>query len=164
MIRSYSEMIKFPTLQERFDYCALGQNVGDQTFGYERYMNQVFYRSYEWRKIKRTVILRDNGCEFGLPDYPIGGKIVVHHLNPLTADDILTGSDYLRDPEYLVCVSLLTHNAIHFGTAELLPQEYIPRSPDDTCPWKKGEKDVKKEIQQYVCTDARRGRKVLISI
>lgn len=163
MIRCYSEMIKFPTMKERFEYCKLSQAVGDETFGYERYMNQVFYRSYEWRKIKREVILRDNGCEFGLSDYPIPGKIIVHHLNPLTQDDIITGSKYLLDPEYLICVSHLTHNAIHYGTDELLPKDYIARSPNDTVPWKKGDND-EEAIQQYICTDSRRGRKVLISI
>lgn len=164
MERCYSDILKLPTLKERFDYCMLGQGVADETFGYERYLNQVFYKSYEWREIKRKVILRDDGCEFGLKDYPIVGRIIVHHLNPLTVSDIENRSRHLLDPEFLVTVSMLTHNAIHYGTAELLPQDYTPRTPNDTCPWKKGRGDEEQTIQPYVCRDARSGRKVLISI
>ena len=165
MERCYSEMIKLPTLQERFDYCMLGQGVADETFGYERYLNQVFYKSYAWREVKRKVILRDNGCEFGLKDNPIMGRVIVHHLNPLTVNDIQNNTKYLLDPEYLVCVSMLTHNAIHYGTAELLPKDYIPRTPNDTCLWKRGNDNGQQEkIQSYVCTDSRTGRKVRVSI
>lgn len=166
MERCYSELIALPSLQERYDYCKLGQGVSDETFGYERYMNQVFYKSYEWREVKRKVILRDNGCEFGLKDYPIMGRIIVHHLNPLTVDDILNRTKHLLDPEYLISVSHLTHNAIHYGSADILPQDYIPRTPNDTCLWKKGNNDGKlqEEIQSYVCRDSRTGRKVVISI
>lgn len=166
MERCYSELIALPSLQERYDYCKLGQGVSDETFGYERYLNQVFYKSYEWREVKRKVILRDNGCEFGLKDYPIMGRIIVHHLIPLTVDDILNHTRHLIDPEYLISVSHLTHNAIHYGSADILPQDYKPRTPNDTCLWKKGSNDEKQqaEIQSYVCRDSRTGRKVVISI
>lgn len=167
MERCYSELIKLPTLEERFEYCKLGAGVGDTTFGYERYMNQIFYKSYEWREVKRKVILRDNGCELGVSDYPITGKIIVHHLNPLTVEDIEQHTRHLIDPEFLISVSMLTHNAIHYGDADLLPQDYNPRTPNDTCPWKKGksnEQIQQTEIQPYVCRDSRTGRKVLISI
>lgn len=163
MDRCYSELIKYDNVEDRFEYCKLGQGVADETFGYERYLNQVFYRSYEWREIKRKVILRDNGCELGVKDYPIMGRIIVHHLNPLTVYDIENRTKHLLDPEYLISVSLLTHNAIHYGTKELLPQDYIPRTPDDTCLWKRGVTN-EKEIRSYVCTDSRTKRKVVISI
>lgn len=166
MVRSYSEMIKYDSLKDRFEYCKIGQGVCDQTFGYERYLNQVFYRSNEWKRIRREVILRDNGCDLGVQSMPITGPIIIHHLNPLTVDDITGKTEFLTNPEYLVCVSMLTHNAIHYGADDAVsePQEYIPRTPNDTCPWGKGNQDVKKEVQQYVCVDRRTGRKVKINI
>lgn len=166
MERCYSDLIKLDSLKDRYEYCRIGQGVADETFGYERFLNQVFYKSYEWREVKRKVIIRDNGCEFGLKDYPILGQLIVHHLNPLTVEDITQRTRHLLDPEYLITVSYNTHNAIHYGSADLLPQDYIPRTPNDTCLWKKGKSDEEQqaEIQSYVCRDARSGRKVVISI
>jgi len=166
MIRSYSEMSNLTTFKDRFDYCKIGNGVCDQTFGYERYLNQVFYRSLEWKQIRQQVILRDDGCDLGCKDHPISGTIIIHHLNPLTVDDITGNTDYLMNPEYLVCVSMQTHNAIHYGVEDsvTLSREYIPRTPNDTCPWEKGYDNVEKEIQQYVCTDRRTGRRVSVNI
>lgn len=163
MIRTYTDLQKLQTLDDRFEYCKLGGGVGKETFGYERYMNQIFYKSREWLRVKRDVMVRDNGCEFGLKDYPIGGQIIVHHLNPLTKRDIEEQTEYLLNPEYLISVSLLTHNAIHYGSRDLLPTDYIPRSKDDTCIWMKGIKN-EKEIQQHVYTDARSGKRVVVGI
>lgn len=136
MIKTYSELIQLPTFQERFEYLKLDGQVGVQTFGFDRYINQQFYRSTEWKRIKNSVIVRDNGCDMAHPDYPIYGKMVVHHLNPVDEDDVLMQRDILINPEYLVCVSLLTHNAIHYGDFNILPKPYVERQPNDTCPWK----------------------------
>ena len=164
MIRTYTELQKFDSLDDRFEYCKLGGGVGSVTFGLERYMNQVFYKSREWQQIKRDVIVRDNGCDLGLKDYPISGKILVHHLNPITPRDIEERTEYLLNPEYMISVSLLTHNAIHYGTKDLLPTDYIPRSKDDTCPWLKGDSNGEEKVQHHMVTDARSGRKYTIRI
>lgn len=166
MTRTYSELIKLPTLKERFEYCSLGARVGNSTFGWERYLNQQFYTSEEWRSARRKVIIRDGACELAHPDYLIGGKVIIHHLNPLTEDDILGKTDGLLNPENLVCVSHKVHNAIHYGSEDLLPQDYIERTPGDTVPWKKGENDesqCKNSLQFYV-RDARSGKSVKFSI
>ena len=110
--------------------------VGDATFGFTRGFNQRFYHSAEWRRIRRQVILRDNGCDLGHPEHPIAGPVTIHHLNPVTMADLEEGSDILLNPEYLICVSHDTHNALHYGDAELLPKPFIERRPGDTCPWK----------------------------
>lgn len=134
---TYSELIKIPTFKDRFEYLKLTGEVGNDTFGFDRYLNQTFYKSSIWHKIRNQVIVRDNGCDMAHPDYPIAGKIVIHHLNPVDQDDVIYQRDILLNPEFLVCVSLITHNAIHYGSQELLPSDPIERKPNDTCPWRK---------------------------
>lgn len=134
---TYSELIKIPTFKDRFEYLKLTGEVGADTFGFDRYLNQSFYKSAIWHKIRNQVIVRDNGCDMAHPDYPIAGKIVIHHLNPVDQDDVIYQRDILLNPEFLVCVSLMTHNAIHYGSQELLPSDPIERRPNDTCPWRK---------------------------
>lgn len=137
-IRTYSELKDIPTFEERYKYLKLSGTVGLDTFGFDRYLNQAFYKSPEYRKIRQEVILRDNGCDLGLDGYEIFGKILVHHMNPITKRDILDRSDYALNPEYLICVSHNTHNAIHYGDESLL-QLNIPivRKPNDQAPWRK---------------------------
>lgn len=137
MIRYYSELIQLPTFKERFEYLKLSGSVGKATFGYDRYLNQNFYKSQEWKRLRNEIIVRDNGCEMGLEDYEIRGRIFIHHMNPIVDDDIVNVSDYLMNPEYLICVSHDIHNAIHYGNDDIVrAKDYIPRRPDDTCPWK----------------------------
>lgn len=135
-IRTYSELMKLPAFKDRYEYLRLAGDVGVETFGFDRYLNQVFYRSPEWKQIRRQVIIRDNGCDLGTPGYEIHGKILIHHMNPLTAEDILSRSDSLLNPEYLICTVLATHNAIHYGDASLLTWEPVERTINDTCPWR----------------------------
>lgn len=136
IIRRYSELIRLPSYDERFEYLRIGGAIGESTFGFDRYLNQTFYTSKEWRSIRRNVIVRDNGCDMAHPDYSIGNRIVIHHLNPITIEDIESGNPEILNPDFLVCVSDLTHKAIHFGDSELLPKPLIERKPFDTCPWK----------------------------
>lgn len=136
-IRTYSELIRIPTFEDRYAYLRLGGIVGEETFGIERHMNQSFYRSPEWRKVRRDVIVRDNGCDLGMPGFQIYGPIIIHHIMPITLEDLEEGSDLILDPNNLICVSDRTHNAIHFGDKSLLPQVPIERRPGDTCPWRK---------------------------
>lgn len=136
-LRTYSELIEIPTFEERFRYLQLNGSVGQDTFGFDRYMNQAFYHSKEWKRVRDFVILRDNGCDLGVDGYTIFGKILIHHMNPITARDIATVSDYLMNPEYLISVSHDTHNAIHYGDADLIPKGPIIRTPNDTCPWRR---------------------------
>ena len=139
MERTYSELIRFHTLKERFDYLKLGGRVGEDTFGFDRYLNQIFYRSSEWKTIRQFVILRDVGNELGLEGYPITGKIYIHHMNPITPEDIYGRSEHLLDPKYLISVSLRMHNAITYGDDSVLDYYiYNERTPNDTCPWKNG--------------------------
>lgn len=135
MIRTYSELILLPTLKERFEYLQLGGKVGEDTFGYDRYLNQVFYRSKEWKSIRNKIIVRDNGCDLGVEGFEINSNIIIHHMNPLRIDDIVNETEYLLNPEFLICVSQNTHRAIHYGTEELLPRGLVERSKNDTCPW-----------------------------
>lgn len=135
-IRTYSELITLPTFEERYRYLRLGGRVGEETFGFDRYLNQVFYTSNEWRSIRDHVIIRDNGCDLAISDREIAGRILVHHMNPITVEDVLNRSDYLLDPEYLICTIKNTHDAIHYGDEGLLYSEPIERRPNDTCPWK----------------------------
>lgn len=137
MVRTYSELIKLPTFKERFEYLKLGGVVGEETFGFERYLNQTFYRSPLWRKeIRNKIIFRDNGCDLGLDDYEIAGMIIIHHLNPITVDDIRRMTPLVTDPENLICVSKNTHDAIHYGDEQSLFCVLNERTPNDTCPWK----------------------------
>jgi hypothetical protein len=138
-IRTYSELITLPTHIERFDYLKLGGSVGKETFGYDRYLNQLLYqRNSRWRKSRDEVIIRDNGCDLGVEGYEIHGKILVHHMNPITMDDILKDRDWIYDPEFLICTTHITHNAIHYGDEKILTKAPIERTPNDTCPWKRG--------------------------
>ena len=135
MIRTYSELVMCNTFEEKFNYLKLNGNVGKETFGFDRYLNQRFYRSYEWKNARKIVIARDNGGDLGDVDRPISGRILVHHMNPISANDLDSGLEFIIDPEYLISVSHNTHNAIHYGDLELLPKQYIPRSPGDTKLW-----------------------------
>lgn len=134
-MRSYSEMKRFETLVERYQYLSLKGCVGEATFGFDRYVNQEFYRSRQWRLIRDDIIVRDNGCDLGVPDWPIHDRIIIHHMNPMSVRDIVEGDSSILDPEYLVCVSHRTHNAIHYGDVEQLPRPYAPRRPGDTKLW-----------------------------
>ncbi len=137
MIRTYRELITLPTFKERFEYLKLTGAVGKATFGYDRYLNQNFYRSNEWRTLRNEIITRDCGCDMGLTGYDIRGRIIIHHMNPITDDDILNVTEYLANPDFLVCVSHDTHNAIHYGNEDIIrTKEYVERQPNDTCPWK----------------------------
>ena len=135
-IRSYSKLIKLQTFEERFDYLKLDGVVGEDTFGFDRYLNQQFYRSREWKHIRDQVIIRDNGCDLGVDGYEIHGRVLIHHMNPISTDDIHTMSDFLMNPEYLICVTHRTHNAIHYGDNNLIITAPIERTKNDTCPWK----------------------------
>ena len=137
IIKSYSELIKIPTYKERFEYLKLDGIVGKDTFGYDRYLNQAFYNSPEWRRFRRDMIIRDNGCDLACEGYEIRGKIILHHINPITQDDLISRRrDVLFDPENIICVTHNTHNAIHYGDANLLITGPIERVANDTCPWK----------------------------
>lgn len=135
-IKTYSELITLPTFEERYRYLRLDGSVGEQTFGFDRYINQVFYQSYEWKKVRDAVIIRDNGCDLGIEGHEIRGKILIHHMNPITVKDIERCSDFLLNPEYLISTTHLTHNAIHYGDESLLPKGPIERKKYDTCPWR----------------------------
>ena len=136
-LRTYSELITLPTFEERFRYLRLKGSVGVDTFGFDRYLNQKFYRSAEWRRVRDQVIVRDGGCDLGMEDRVIYDKILIHHMNPITEKDILYMTDTLMDPEYLICVTHRTHNAIHYGDEDLLITAPVIRTPYDTCPWKR---------------------------
>lgn len=136
MIRTYTELLTLPTYEERFKYLKLHADVGDETFGHDRYLNQLFYRSPEWKRLRNYVITRDFGCDMALQDFEIMDKIVVHHMNPIDKNDVLTHSEILMDPEYLICVSDTTHKAIHYGDESLLFVEPIERRPNDMIPWR----------------------------
>ena len=136
-IRTYSELMRLPTFEERFRYLKLDGLVGKDTFGFDRYLNQEFYRSKEWKEIRDFVIVRDNGCDLGMDGYEIVGRIYIHHMNPITVNDIVHSSDFLLNPDYLICVSHNTHNAVHYGDEDLLVTAPVERRKNDTCPWKR---------------------------
>lgn len=135
-LRCYRELIRLKTFDERFEYLKLKGIVGEATFGYDRYLNQLLYTSGEWRRIRRDIILRDNGCDLAVEGYDIPDIIIVHHMNPISVEDLIDFSEDVINPEYLICVSYDTHNAIHYGDKSLLTREPIERKPGDTCPWK----------------------------
>ena len=135
-IKTYSELILLPTFEERFKYLQLNGRVGDDTFGFDRYINQKFYRSAEWKRIRDLVIMRDNGCDLALEGYEIYGRILIHHMNPITVKDVELSTEYLMNPEYLICVTHNTHNAIHYGDDKLINKGPVVRTKNDTCPWK----------------------------
>ena len=137
MSKSYQELISIPDYLERYEYLKLGGSVGELTFNGHRYLNQKFYtKDPEWKKVKRQVILRDNGCDMAHDDYQIGGRIIVHHINPVTIDDLIKRNPIIFDPDNLVCVSHNTHNAIHYGDSSLLLLPPVERVANDTCPWR----------------------------
>lgn len=137
IIRTYSELRKLETFEDRFHYLELRGRVGKETFGFDRIFNQMFYRSKEWRNFRDEIIARDLGCDLGIEGREIYGKIIIHHLNPITLDDIQTSSEYLMNPEFVITTSFSTHNAIHYGDESLLIKDPIRRSKNDTCPWKR---------------------------
>lgn len=136
-LRTYSELMTLPTFEERFRYLKLDGAVGKDTFGFDRHLNQRFYRSAEWRRIRDQVIIRDNGCDLGVEDRVIYDKILIHHMNPISVKDIYHATDILLNPEYLICVTHNTHNAIHYGDENLIIKAPIVRTKYDTCPWKR---------------------------
>lgn len=137
MIRTYSELSELSTFQERFRYLQLGGFVGEETFGFDRYINQKFYMSKEWKSIRDAIIVRDCGCDLGVEGYEIHGRLYIHHMNPIAVNDIVDQTEFLLNPEYLICTSFNTHNAIHYGDESLLITEPVERKPNDTCPWKR---------------------------
>lgn len=136
-IRTYSELITLPTFEERFKYLKLNGKVGEETFGFDRYLNQIFYKSYAWLKVRDSVIIRDCGCDLGISGREIYGKILVHHMNPIEDKDLINKNDIILDQEYLICTTKNTHDAIHYGDTDLLFTDPIIRSKNDTCPWKR---------------------------
>lgn len=135
MIRTYKELLRLKTFEERFDYLKLSGSIGTETFGFDRYVNQMFYRSKEWKSIRNHVIVRDNGCDLGIEGREIQKGIIVHHINPIKIDDIVSATEFLMNPDYLICTSLKTHNAIHYGDSNLLDKDPIIRRPGDTKLW-----------------------------
>lgn len=136
-IRTYSELITLPTFEERYRYLRLNGQVGKETFGFDRYINQYFYKSSEWLRVRDKVILRDNGCDLGIPGREIYERIIIHHMNPIEITDILRQSEYLLNPEYLISTINNTHNAIHYGDESLLITVPRERTKYDTCPWRR---------------------------
>ena len=136
-MRTYSELSRLKTFKERFEYLKLDGLIGEETFGWDRYLNQVFYKSPEWRSIRDKIIVRDNGRDLGVEGYDIFGKIIIHHMNPMSLSDIANRNPDIFNPEYLICVSHETHNAIHYGDTNQLNLGPIERTANDTCPWRK---------------------------
>lgn len=137
-MRTYTELSQLGTFMERFNYLKLEGVIGEDTFGFDRYLNQVFYTSQEWRHVRDIVIVRDNGNDLGVNGFTIAKRnLIVHHMNPICVEDILKRKENILNPEYLICVSRLTHQALHYGNLDLLPKDIVDRKPNDTCPWKK---------------------------
>lgn len=134
MIRTYNELLNLNSFDERYEYLKLNGQVSGITFGFDRYLNQMFYKSPIWLKVRNEIIIRDLGCDLGLDGYEIHSKIIIHHMNPISVDDILQNTNYLADPNYLICTSLNTHNAIHYGNRS--PNIIKERHSGDTCPWR----------------------------
>ena len=137
MIKTYSELMSFSTYEERFRYLQLKGAVGKDTFGYDRYLNQILYNSQEWKRFRDKIIIRDNGCDLACEGYDIHGRILVHHINPIRVDDVVNRNPIVFDPENVVCVTHNTHNAIHYGDESLLILAPVERTKNDTCPWKR---------------------------
>lgn len=137
-IRSYQELITLPTFEERYEYLKLGGKVGEETFGFDRWLNQKFYKSYEWLQVRDFVIVRDNGCDLGHFEHeiPDGVRILIHHMNPITIDDITNRSEFLLNPDYLISTIKNTHDAIHYGDSSILFTAPVARTKNDTCPWR----------------------------
>lgn len=138
-IRTFTELSKMKTFEERFEYLKLSNGVGIETFGFDRYLNQSFYSSPEWRRLRNDIIIRDNGCDLGVDGYEISRyqRLIIHHMNPITIEDIIDRKPDVMDPEYLICASFRTHNAIHYSDESILLTKTIERKPGDTCPWKR---------------------------
>lgn len=136
-IRTYTELMKLQTFEERFRYLKLVARVGEETFGFDRYLNQQFYHSQEWKSIRNEIIIRDNACDLGIIGREMNKGIIIHHMNPITKDDLIHQSDFLLNPDYLICVSKKTHSAIHYGDESLLFDGLVERSKNDTCPWRR---------------------------
>ena len=136
IIRTYNELMLLPTFEERFEYLKLSGRVGEETFGFDRWLNQKFYRSAEWKHLRDQVIIRDNGCDLGVEGREIYGKILIHHMNPISKKDILERTDLLLNPMYLISVTKQTHDAIHYSDNSILMKDPIVRSRNDTCPWR----------------------------
>ena len=134
-MKTYSELITIPSFQERYDYLKLGGSVGAETFGYDRYINQQLYRSQEWKRTRNQVIIRDNGCDLAMPDYQIFGRIIIHHMNPISLEQIEDRDPIIFDMEYLITTCIDTHNAIHYGEFRDFSGP-VERMPNDTCPWR----------------------------
>lgn len=134
--RSYSELVKLKTFKDRYEYLKLGSIIGKETFGFDRYLNQVFYSSPEWRRFRREILIRDIGCDLGIEGREINGRAVIHHINPITIDDIVTRSSKLMDPENVITTTDATHKAIHYGDESKLFLGLTTRRPNDTCPWR----------------------------
>lgn len=135
-IKTYSELITIPSFLERYRYLKLGGSIGEETFGFDRYLNQTLYCSPEWKRFRRDIIIRDNGMDLAFDGYEIVGKILVHHINPLTIQDVIRRDPKIFDPENVICTSMNTHNAIHYGDESLLMLEPVVRTKNDTCPWR----------------------------
>ncbi len=136
-VKRYSELIQIDDYMKRFDYLKLGGKIGTETFGFERYLNQKFYQSSEWKRVRDAIIIRDNGCDLAYPGREICSKIIIHHINPILPKDIIEKEDWILNPEFLVCVSKQTHDAIHYGDRSLLILDPLVRTKNDTCPWRK---------------------------
>lgn len=136
MTKRYSELVLIPSFIDRYEYLKIGGSVGYSTFGSHRYLNQMLYKCEDWKLTRRDVIIRDNGCDLGDPDHPILGMILVHHIEPITIDDIISRRPCVFDLDNLISTSLNTHNAIHYGDKNLLPTNYVERTKNDTCPWR----------------------------
>lgn len=136
MIRTYSELRRLTTFEERYQYLRLFGKVGESTFGFDRYLNQIFYKSSRWLRARDRIIIRDNGCDLGIKGYEIHGIIIAHHINQITIEDVEMDRDELYDPEFLICTSIMTHKAVHFGDEKLLPKLPVIRKKNDTCPWR----------------------------
>lgn len=133
--RRYSELRQLLTFEERYEYLRLGGGVGEATFGFDRHINQAFYHSLEWKQAREYVIVRDNGCDLGIPGFEIHAELLVHHMNPMSADDIMSHDEWILDPNYLITTTQSTHNAIHYGDRSLLPKPFVERAPGDTRLW-----------------------------
>lgn len=137
MIKSYDALILLDTIEDRYNYLRIGGRVGYETFGFDRYLNQGFYQSMEWKRVRNEVISRDNGCDLGLEGYEINGRILIHHMNPIRPDQIKFFDPDILDPDFLISCSHKTHNAIHYGDENLLPRRIVERRPNDTIPWRR---------------------------
>ncbi len=136
MIKTYSELIRIPTFEERYQYLRLLGTVGEETFGFKRWLNQEFYHSREWQRFRNEIIFRDNGCDLGVDGFEIFGSIIIHHINPITYEDIVNNNPCVFDPNNVICTKHTTHNAIHYGDQNLLSRPPVERTKNDTCPWR----------------------------